>query len=69
MTQRQTAPVPRLALTLEEAAQALGMSQTKFQRSVQPELKLIRTGRVVRVPVRELEAWVERSAALATGQR
>jgi hypothetical protein len=32
---------------------------------VQPELRVIRRGRLVLIPKRELEAWVSRNAALA----
>jgi hypothetical protein len=38
------APVPRLALTREEAARALGMGLTAFESHVQPELRLVRRG-------------------------
>jgi excisionase family DNA binding protein len=54
---------PRLALTPEEAAAALSMSRDTFDRYVRDELRLVRVGRKVLVPVRELERWLERSAA------
>lgn len=57
-----TAPVPRIVLTREEAAAAMGMSVDSFERYVQPHIRLIREGRMVRVPVRELERWAESSA-------
>ena len=53
---------PRIALRVEEAAAALGLSRDAFDEHVRPELRLIRRGRLVLVPVRELEAWVEREA-------
>jgi hypothetical protein len=52
------ATVPRLALTREEAAQALGMSLDSFERHVQPDLRLIRRGRLRLVAVSELERWL-----------
>jgi excisionase family DNA binding protein len=52
-------PIPRLALTREEAAAALGMSLDSFERHVQPGLRLLRLGRLRLVPVRELERWAE----------
>jgi predicted DNA-binding transcriptional regulator AlpA len=55
---------PRLALTVEEAAAAIGMSRDSFDRHVKPDLRLIRRGRLVLVPVHELEAWCARAAAL-----
>lgn len=59
-----TAPVPRLALTREEAAAALGMSLDSFERHVQRDLRLVRRGRLVLVPVVELERWVAAEAAV-----
>ena len=66
----------RVALTVPGAAAALGLSADSFARHVAGELRLLRVGRSVRVPVRELERWAERSAALdprapgtATGAR
>ncbi len=43
--------VPRIALTREEAARALGMSVDSFERYVQSEVRLIRRGRLRLVPV------------------
>jgi hypothetical protein len=57
-----TAPVPRVALTREEAAAAVGMSLDSFERHVQPELRLIRRGKLRLVPVHELERWADISA-------
>lgn len=59
---RPLAPVPRVALTREEAAQSLGMSLDSFERHVQPEVRMIRRGKLRLVPVAELERWAERSA-------
>lgn len=56
--------VTRTALTRAEAARSLGVSVDWFERHVQPELRLVRRGQLVLVPVRELERWVDRSAAL-----
>jgi hypothetical protein len=57
-----TAPVPRVALTREEAAAALGMKIDSFERHVQPELRMIRRGKLRLVPVAELERWAAESA-------
>jgi len=54
---RGVAPIPRVALTREQAAAALGMSLDSFERYVQSELRLIRPGKLRLVPVRELERW------------
>lgn len=63
-------PFPgRVALRVEEAAASLGLSRDAFDAYVKPELRLVRRGRVVLVPVRELERWLERSAALTLDLR
>jgi hypothetical protein len=51
-----------VALTREDAARALGMSLDSFERHVQPEIKLIRRGKLRLVPVPELQRWAERNA-------
>jgi len=57
-----TAPIPRLALTREEAAASVGMSLDSFERHVQPTLRLVRLGRMRLVPICELERWLEDNA-------
>lgn len=59
----QTAPIPRLALTRDEAAAAIGMSLDSFERHIQPTIRLVRLGKMRLVPVRELERWLEANAA------
>jgi hypothetical protein len=41
---------------------SLGMSLDSFERHVQPELRLIRRGKLRLVPVAELERWASESA-------
>jgi excisionase family DNA binding protein len=55
---------PRLALSRAEAAESLGMSVDSFERYVQGHVRLVRLGRLVLVPVSELERWLEANAAL-----
>ena len=55
---------PRLALSPEEAAAAIGTSRDFFDLHVLPELRVVRRGRKVLVPVRELERWLVESGAL-----
>ncbi len=62
MTITSTAPIPRLALTREEAAAAVGMSLDSFERHVQPTLRLVRLGRMRLVPIAELERWLDEHA-------
>jgi excisionase family DNA binding protein len=52
----------RLTLTPKEAADALGVSRDFFDAHVKKDLKLIRRGRLVLVPVAELERWIAASA-------
>jgi hypothetical protein len=61
-------PVPRVALTREEAALSLGMgSVDSFERYVQPHVRMIRRGRLRLVPVSELQRWAEESAERVLG--
>jgi len=53
----------RLAVTRAEAAAALGMSLDSFERHVQPELRVVRRGKLRLVPVTEIERWLEENAA------
>ena len=55
----------KLALSKAEAAEALGMSVDHLERHVLPDLRVVRSGRLRLVPVSELEAWLDRSAARA----
>jgi excisionase family DNA binding protein len=57
-----TAPIPRVALTREEAAAALGLSLDSFERYVQPGIRMIRRGRLRLVPVAELDRWADDAA-------
>ena len=58
----ELAPIPRLALTREDAATAIDMSLDSFERHVQPSIRMVRLGRMRLVPVRELERWLEENA-------
>lgn len=66
---------PRLALSVDEAADAIGVSRDTFERHVLASLRLVRVGRRLLVPIVELERWVEREmsipliAELSTGRR
>ncbi|MDX6583007.1 MAG: hypothetical protein QOI10_2191 [Solirubrobacterales bacterium] len=53
---------PRYALSRAEAAAALGMSLTSFKQHVQPEIRVVRRGRLRVIPVTELERWVAENA-------
>jgi hypothetical protein len=52
----------RLAITRAEAARALGVSINSFERHVQPELRIVRRGKLRLIPVSEIERWLEENA-------
>jgi hypothetical protein len=56
---------PRLTLSFAEAATAMGMSVDHFRRHVLPDLRVVRSGRLRLVPLAELDAWIDRTAARA----
>jgi excisionase family DNA binding protein len=62
---------PRLGLTVAEAAQVVGMSESSFKRHVQPELRIVRRGTLRIIPLSEVERWLEHNASFAgpTGRR
>ena len=60
---------PRLGLTVEEAAQAVGMSESSFKRHVQPELRIVRRGSLRIIPILEIERWLSGNATLAGATR
>ncbi|MGH2745809.1 MAG: hypothetical protein ACRDN8_25630, partial [Thermoleophilaceae bacterium] len=66
---RQLAPAHRLAVTRAEAARALGVSINSFERHVQPELRIVRRGKLRLIPVREIERWLDENAQLVLEPR
>jgi hypothetical protein len=61
---RAQLPVPpRLALTKREAAGALGMSVDSFERHVQPELRVVRRGKLRLFALSEIERWLRDNGA------
>jgi hypothetical protein len=56
--------VPRVTLTKREAANALGVSVDHLERHVLPDLRVIRSGRLLLIGVRELERWASDHEAL-----
>ena len=53
----------RLAYTKAEAAVALGVSIDTLERHIMAELRVVRRGRLVLLPVTELQRWLEQNAA------
>jgi excisionase family DNA binding protein len=62
---KKPADLPRLALSVAEAAQVLGVSDDFFSEHIAGELRCVRRGRKKLYAIRELEAWLDRSAARA----
>ena len=50
---------PRLALSPDEAAAVLGVSRDYLDEHVLCELRSVRRGRRILIPVRELERWLD----------
>jgi hypothetical protein len=57
------AAMRRLALTKREAAAALGVSVDSFERHVQPELRVVRRGRLRLFALVEIERWLHENGA------
>lgn len=61
--------MPRLALRVDEAATAVGLSRAKLYAVIaRGELPVIRIDGAVRVPVAVLRAWVEAKLRDAVGE-
>jgi excisionase family DNA binding protein len=56
-------PPRRLAVSPTQAAEMLGMGRSTFYRDVLPELRVVHHGRRTLIPIRELDAWLERNSA------
>jgi hypothetical protein len=61
--------VPRLALSKAEAAAAIGASVDFLEEHVLGELRVVRRGRRVFIPIAELSRWLDRNAALTVEGR
>jgi hypothetical protein len=59
---REIAAGLRLALNVEEACAALGVSWDFWAEHIAPEVRIVRRGRRKLVAVRELERWLEQNA-------
>jgi len=54
--------VPRLALNIQEACEALGVSWSFWRVHVEPEVRVVRAGRRKLVAVTELQRWLDEHA-------
>lgn len=57
---KRSAPV--LALSVEQACEALGVSWDTWRAHIEPDMRLVRLGRRKLIPVSELQAWLDRHA-------
>lgn len=62
------AAAPLLGLSLDQAAASLSVSRDFFDEHIRPGLRVVRLGRRVIVPVRELERWLAANVSLAVGE-
>lgn len=60
-------PIPRLALSPDEASAALGVSRDFFDDHIAHEIRIVRRGRRKLVAIAEIQRWLEREGALAVG--
>jgi hypothetical protein len=65
---RPAQPVPRYALTRQEAAASLGMSVDTFERRVQPFIMVVPCGQLILVPPAEIERWIKANARYLVDQ-
>ena len=63
MSTTSASSVTRIALRPAEAAHALSVSRDFFEEHVLPDLRVIRRGRLLLIPVSELARWCDRNAA------
>jgi excisionase family DNA binding protein len=56
------APIPRVALTIAEAAASLGVGVDFFNENIRHELRLVRRGSKRLVAVSELHRWCEENS-------
>ncbi len=60
-TQRALQEVPRIGLSVSEAAESLSISRDSFERFVLPEVRSARIGRRRIIAVTELQRWLDRN--------
>ena len=58
----QNRSAPTLALSVEQACEALGVSWDTWRAHIEPDVRLVRLGRRKLIPVSELHAWLDRHA-------
>ena len=61
--------LPRLSVSPDEAAEMLGVSRDYFDEHILPDLRIIRRGRRILVPLTELERWLDQTATSVAATR
>jgi hypothetical protein len=69
VAEKEVAPVPRIALNIEEACAALGVSWDTWKQHVEPGVRLVRVGSRKLVPLVELEHWLAVNAETCLERR
>jgi hypothetical protein len=66
-TSDSTAPgVPRVTLTIVEAAASLGVSEASFRRHILPSLRVVAAGpRLTLIRVSELDRWASKREVIS----
>ena len=59
--------IPRLMLRPEDAATAVGVERSYFDREIGPNVRRIKRGRMILYSVQALEEWYDRNAGLGQG--
>ncbi len=68
-TKTSAQATPRLALTPDQAAEALGVSRDTLERHILRELRVVRRGRRILISVAELERWLDANSTALFGSR
>lgn len=66
-TSTTRAAIPRLALSIDEACQSLGVSWDFWHEHIAEHIRIVRRGRRKMVPVAELERWLAENAERVLG--
>lgn len=56
---------PILALSIEQACEALGVSWKTWREHIEPSVRVVRVGRCKRVSVAELQRWLDENGDMA----
>ena len=51
-----------LALSVQQACEALGVSWDVWHKSIEPDVRIVRLGRRKLIPVSELQRWLDEHA-------